>query len=228
MLKSPATLPTTLPVYVKDEIRRRIVKGEYQPGKPFREQDLEAEFASSRGPIREGLRLLLINGLVEHTPRRGFRVVAHSEKDLVDLYHLRATLEASAVEALAAADEETLVEALRASQSKMRLFFRVNDVDGYFDENLIFHKTIFEAAQNKPLKTVLEYVDEVSLPMRYKLLSRDFKSARSLEYHERLIELIAARSFGDASLVARDHILENLEQLKSHYRTDLETASVRG
>ena len=220
MLKNPATPPTTLPVYVKDEIRRRIVTGEYRPGQPLREQDLEAELASSRGPIREGLRLLLINGLVEHAPRRGFRVVAYSEKDLVDLYNLRAMLEASAVMALEERNVEPLVDALPASQHKMRVHFRSSDVDAYFDENLAFHKTIFAAAQNKPLQNVLEYVDEVSLPARYKLLARNFTSARSLEYHERLIELIEEARFDDASLVVREHILDNLEQLKTLYRDD--------
>lgn len=221
MLTSPARLPTTLPVYVKDEIRRRIITGQYPPGHALREQDLEAELASSRGPIREGLRLLLLSGLVEHIPRRGFRVVAYSAKDLGDLYELRARLESAAVEALATVDVDPLVHTLRESQHRMRDHYASGDVDAYFEENLVFHKAIFKAADNRPLEHVLHFVDEVSLPARYKLLSREFSSARSLDYHERLIDLIANRRFDAASAVTREHILANLEQVKTLCGADL-------
>lgn len=219
MLTNPATLPTTLPIYVRNEIRRRIITGEYPPGHPLREQELEAQIESSRGPIREGLRLLLLSGLVEHKPRHGFRVVAYSEKDLVDIYHLRAMLEGAAVEALAEAETGKVAEALAESQKRMQEHFAAGQVSGYFEENLNFHKIIFEGSGNKPLMRLLHYVDEVSLPARYKLLSRDFCSARSLEYHERLIELIATRRFAEARDVTREHILANLEQLKTLYAT---------
>lgn len=217
MLTNPTALPTTLPVYVREEIRRRIITGEYAPGHPLREQELEAQIGSSRGPIREGLRLLLLSGLVEHEPRRGFRVVVFSEKDLVDLYHLRAMLEGAAVEALVETDPDKVADALAKSQKRMHAHFEASDVGDYFEENLAFHKIIFESSGNKPLTRVLHYVDEVSLPARYKLLSRDFSSARSLEYHERLIDLIAARRFSEARDVTRKHILANLEQLKTLY-----------
>lgn len=217
MLTNPAALPTTLPIYVKDEIRRRIITGVYPPGHPLREQELEAQIDSSRGPIREGLRLLLLSGLVEHKPRRGFRVVSYSEKDLVDIYHLRAMLEGCAVEALTDVEPEKVAAALAESLQRMKAHFEAGEIAGYFEENLAFHKIIFESSGNKPLTRVLHYVDEVSLPARYKLLARDFSSARSLEYHERLIELIAARRFVEARDVTREHILANLEQLKMLY-----------
>lgn len=221
MLTNPTSFPTTLPVYVKEEIRRRIITGHYPPGYPLREQELEAELNSSRGPIREGLRLLLLSGLVEHAPRRGFRVFAYSEKDLIDLYQLRAMLEGAAMEALADVDTTELVATLRSSQEKMLEHFEAGDVAAYFDENLRFHKAIFEHAQNKPLKNVLHYVDEVSLPARYRLLAKDFSSARSVDYHESLIRMISEGDFGGARKLTEQHILSNLSQLKELYKESL-------
>jgi DNA-binding GntR family transcriptional regulator len=224
MLTNPTSFPTTLPVYVKEEIRRRIITGYYPPGYPLREQELEADLNSSRGPIREGLRLLLLSGLVEHAPRRGFRVFAYSEKDLIDLYHLRSMLEGAAVEALAHVDTKELLATLRSSHEKMLEHFEAGDVAAYFDENLRFHKSISEYAQNKPLKNVLHYVDEVSLPARYRLLSRDFSSARSVDYHESLIRMISEGDFEGARKLTEDHILSNLSQLKELYRNPVLSA----
>jgi len=221
MLTNPTSFPTTLPVYVKEEIRRRIITGYYPPGYPLREQELEADLNSSRGPIREGLRLLLLSGLVEHAPRRGFRVFAFSEKDLIDLYRLRSILEGEAVEALAQVDITGLLATLRSSQKKMLEHFEAGDVAAYFDENLRFHKSIFEYAQNKPLKNLLHYVDEVSLPARYRLLSKDFSSARSVDYHESLIDMISRQDFAAARKLTEEHILSNLAQLKELYRDSL-------
>ena len=68
------TLPQTLSYFILNKLRWRIITGELEPGQPLREKELEADYGSSRGPVRESLRLLLQSGLVEHLPRRGFRV----------------------------------------------------------------------------------------------------------------------------------------------------------
>ena len=57
-------LPRTLSLHLVGLLRRQIITGAYKPDQPLREQDIEAEFGSSRGPVRESLRMLLQGGLV--------------------------------------------------------------------------------------------------------------------------------------------------------------------
>jgi DNA-binding GntR family transcriptional regulator len=104
------------PYYLLQNIRAGIIEGRYAAGQSLREEALGTEFAVSRGPIREALRLLELRGLVTHVPRRGYRVRAYSRKTIEDLYKLRAKLERNAVEALAI---DGLVGALRDSNERM-------------------------------------------------------------------------------------------------------------
>jgi DNA-binding GntR family transcriptional regulator len=125
-------LPKTLPYEMMEMIRDLIVEGTYLPGDRLGEQDLEARFSSSRSPIREALRLLEMQGLVTHIPRRGFRVREMSMREIRDLYDLRADLEGTSVKILEGiGDLSGLVETLRASNAKMRQAMENNDVKGH-------------------------------------------------------------------------------------------------
>ena len=218
MYRSPESrLPKTLSYHFFDEIRKRIIKGVFRPGYPLREQELEAELGSSRGPIRESLRLLLNSGLVECQPRRGFRVKEYSEKNLDHLYHLRAILEGMVIESLAELDVDDLIPELRASLDRMDQMFEAKDLDGYFWENILFHQKIIDFAGNEPLASVIYYVNEMSLPARYLLLGENFPNSRSINYHKEIVDGIAKRDFKKSCKIGKLHILENLETLKWLY-----------
>jgi DNA-binding GntR family transcriptional regulator len=89
-MNSQNDLPLTLPYQIAGRIQQGIIRGRYPSGSNLREQDLGAEYGSSRGPIRESLRLLELQGLVVHSPRRGFRVKHYTAKELEHLYRMRA------------------------------------------------------------------------------------------------------------------------------------------
>src|SRR5260370_37271049 len=90
------SLPDTIPYFLADRIKAGIIRWRYPPGSSLRETDLAAEYGASRGPVREALRILELQGLVIHAPRRGFKVKHYTADDLRQLYRLRAHLEAEA------------------------------------------------------------------------------------------------------------------------------------
>ena len=205
-------LPETIAYHIQGEIRQRIIEGHYAPGRALREQELEQEFGSSRGPIRESLRLLLQNGLVEHLPRRGFRVRDYTPADLRHIYKLRANLEALVIDDLGGQDLTELVRALTASNQRMERHVAKNSRKGFFDENIVFHQLLIDAADNEPLAQVMTYVNEISLPVRYRLIGDSMPSGRSVKYHQRIINALKAGKIEKAQIVIREHILENLER----------------
>jgi DNA-binding GntR family transcriptional regulator len=80
-------------------LRSEILSGALAPGERIVEEQLTKRFGTSRAPLREALRLLGQQGLVEHLPRRGVRVAELSERDIEELLSLRGVLEEFAVHA---------------------------------------------------------------------------------------------------------------------------------
>lgn len=217
MATPEAPLPHTLPYHIMDGIRRRIILGEFAPGAPIRELEIEAIFGSSRGPIREALLMLERRGLVVHMPRRGFRVRSHDARSIGDLYRLRALLERALVLELARQDVAPLVAALTAALERMRQHHAARDINAYFDENMAYHQAMIDAVDNEFLRRALDSVNEISLPIRYLLLSRRFSEGKSLRFHEEQTRLIAGREFAHAADAAERKVLSNVDHVVKAY-----------
>ena len=210
-------LPKTLSGHLLDRLRWRIITGELEPGSPLREQDIEREYGSSRGPVRESLRMLLQNGLVEYQQRRGFRVRTYTVDDVRHLYELRASLEGLVIASLEGLDLEPLIAGLRASNKRMAQHFKARDIEHYFAENQVFHDTIITFTGNRPIGEVMIYVNEISLPVRYKLMKATLMTRRSLDYHERIVGFLAAGDIASARHETEEHILVNRDAAADLY-----------
>ena len=213
----PTVLPTTLSSHLLQLLRWRIITGEFAPGQPLREQDIEKEIGSSRGPIRESLRMLLQNGLVEYQERRGFRVRTYSVQDVLNLYDLRASLEGLVMASLAGRALGPLIAELEASNRAMEGHFQAGDIEAYFAENQVFHDRIIAYTENRPISEVMSYVNEVSLPVRYRLMKATLMTRRSVEYHERIIAHLKKGHIEKAKRETEEHILVNKEKAAALY-----------
>ena len=78
--------------WLTDVLRHRIVSGEYQPGERIPEARLRAEFGFSNGPIREALQAIVADGLAERAPWQGVRIKALTDKQIIELFQVRAAL----------------------------------------------------------------------------------------------------------------------------------------
>ena len=210
--EGPSTVEP-MPYVLANRIRQDIIRGKHAPGTPLREETLEAEHATSRGPIREALRLLQARGLVTHFPRRGYRVRSHTDKELIDLYRLRAKLERQAVEELATTPTETLCNELAAENAAMRDAQLTQDVEGYLLHNMQFHRLIWGRTGNGSLQRVLESVTDAAEPVRYGLLLRKLSSSQACKHHQKIIDLIGQRRFEVTGVLAELHVIEVLPLL---------------
>lgn len=213
-------LPKTLPYEMMEKIRELIVDGTYIPGDRLGEQELEARFSSSRSPVREALRLLEMQGLVTHIPRRGFRVREMSIREIRDLYHLRADLEGMAVKNLeGAGDLSGLVETLRACNVLMREAMENNDVKGHLKQNIDFHSAIVDRSGNLPLKETLLHLNVIAMPLRYNSLKGRVLTNPTMQYHEQITDDLAQGRFGAAVDGMREHVLVGYPAVARHYET---------
>jgi DNA-binding GntR family transcriptional regulator len=156
---SPAVRPADhklLSRTVADWLARRIIDGEVQPGARLTETKVAELAGVSRSPVREALRLLAAEGLVEILPRIGAQVAPVGPEDARSLYACRMLLEPTcaklAVEALEPADVAEL-DALRGS---MEAAVAAGSARGFLDQNIAYFRTLLGHCPNPPLRELVE------------------------------------------------------------------------
>ena len=209
--------PDPIPYFLMKQIRQGVISGRYPPGSPLREQQLEAEYGTSRGPLREALRLLQLRGLVTHEPRRGFRVREYSGPLIGQIYRLRAVLERHAVEALAGIPIDDLVAELRAINQTMAAHFKSRNIEAYLEANVSFHAAILRAAHNEPLQKAIEPLNEMAQPVRFSLLAKKFENSTAIDEHAQLIELLAKGDIDAAAAFNEKHVIRNIDSAARIY-----------
>lgn len=211
-------IPDPIPYYLMKKIRQGVITGRYGQGSPLREQQLEAEYGTSRGPLREALRLLEIRGLVTHVPRHGFRVREYSAELIKQIYRLRAVLERHAVESLSGKSLENLVDTLAQINRGMEDNFKSRNIEAYLESNIAFHDAIMETADNEPLRKVIEPLNEMAQPVRFMLLKKRFDSSTAINEHKKIISLLSQGDIDGAALFISEHVLNNIEAASKLYQ----------
>ena len=134
-------------------LRAQILSGSLAPGERLIEEQLTRRFGTSRAPLREALRLLGQQGLVEHLPRRGVRVVELSAKDIDELFGLRDALEQFALRtALEAGVAPAALERLRVAVETMERTAEADQAVAHRD----FHLALVGLAEHVHLQRVYE------------------------------------------------------------------------
>jgi DNA-binding GntR family transcriptional regulator len=182
-------------------LRREILSGQIEPGERLVEEQLTRRLGISRAPLREALRLLGQQGLVEHAPRRGARVATLSDRDVQELYAVRDVLERHAVErALPVKDVSELAGVERAIE-RMREAAVVGDRLEVANAHRFFHVSVVALAGNRQLSAVYESIlVRLQLYMAINLRREAERSTADdgVHRHERLL---AALAVGDAPVV---------------------------
>lgn len=139
-----------------DLLRQSIEAGVLFPGTRLIEADIASEMGISRGILREALRMLEQDNLVESFPGRGTYIITPSEREIQEIYSLRIILEAEAVRLATEKASEQDLEELRAIYDKMLEDAHIGDKTLVVEKDLEFHRKIWEIAGHKRLRDVLE------------------------------------------------------------------------
>jgi DNA-binding GntR family transcriptional regulator len=197
-------LPATLVQVAAHRLRDAIMSGALQPGQKIIEEQLCADFGISRAPLREALRELAQQGLVEHLPRRGSRVTEWSSQDILQLFELRGILERHAIEsALPLADPAAALPPVRQALEHMRIAHADLERD---DAHREFHAAVVGLAGNRQLDIALEPIlVKLQLPMAVNLReeARHHHASDGLERHEAI--LVALETNDPAVVIAAMH-----------------------
>jgi DNA-binding GntR family transcriptional regulator len=159
--------------HIVDGLRCDILARRLQQGERLIESALTKRFAVSRGPVREALRRLAAEGLIEHEPHRGAIVRRLSARDIGELFQIRAEMEALAAR-LAAQSLDRAARAQFIEAIAMIFSEAPRRMESYLDENVAFHAAVLSLAGNKQLQ-------ELSARLRLPLIMAQVGDALTVE-----------------------------------------------
>jgi DNA-binding GntR family transcriptional regulator len=207
--------PASLHEEVAARLRAMVFDGQLQPGQWVDEMALARQWQISRTPLREALKVLAAEGLVQLTPRRGCTVTNLSEADADDLFPIMAMLEGRcAYEAVQRASDADIAE-LKRLHAELERHAAAHDVDGYYHGNHVFHSRLQALADNRWLDRVTGDLRRFIRLLRGRQLNRPGRIDDSIEEHRRLIAAIEARDAERAQALMHDHLLAQLDALRA-------------
>jgi len=159
--------------HIVDGLRRDILARRLQPGERLIESGLTKRFSVSRGPVREALRRLAAEGLIEHAPHRGGVVRRLSPRDIGELFQIRVEIEALAAR-LAAQSPDRAARARFVEEIAMIFAEAPRRMETYIDENVAFHAAVLSLAGNRQLQ-------ELSARLRLPLIMAQVGEALTVE-----------------------------------------------
>jgi DNA-binding GntR family transcriptional regulator len=196
-------------VYVA--IRERIISGELTRGSRLHQEDLAAELGVSRTPVREALRRLAAEGLVQMHTNRGARVADIQGADMRTPTEARMVIEPGA--ARIAAARGASVERMRAAIAAHRAL--IPDVQHSFDANREFHLALVEAAGNPFLMQFAEmlWVSRIGEPIYARQVATPEDMHLDADEHEQIMLAVEAGDARRAETLARRHLQHAIKRL---------------
>ncbi len=191
---------------VFNTLRQAILTGELQPGERLMEIHLAERLGVSRTPIREAIRKLELEGLVNMLPRRGAEVARITEKSMNDVLEVRTALDELCVElaCLRISDEEkkTLKEACLGFEKAVSQ----GDLKKIAQADVNFHDIIVKATGNERLQQILNNLSLQTYRYRYEYIRDLIGHKKLVEEHQRIYDSIVSGDVIAAKEVTRIHI----------------------
>ncbi len=212
--------PVGLSDRIADVLANEIIQGTIPGATKLNEETLAQRFGTSRTPVREALRRLAQEHLVEGVPRVGFTVAATTPRSAANIYFCRAYLHGLAARHATLVASEAEIDALASIVAEMRRAAGVDDVREVFRLNVAFHERIAGIAGNEILATMLHGLGRAVLRLRYMSISVPGRAGASVDAHERILDAIRAGDAARAEDLVRKNVAAAGEAMLRHYFAD--------
>ena len=187
------SMPTALHGQVTQRLRLLLVEGRIAPGAKLNERELCEQMKVSRTPLREAIKTLAAEGLVELLPNRGAIAVQLGEDDILNTFEVMAGLEGLSGELAAqriTPDELTEIEAMHY---EMKAAYTRRDLSAYYRLNAAIHRAFNAAARNPVLTATYNQVNARLQALRFRSNQDGEKWTRAMQEHDRMIEALQKR-----------------------------------
>jgi len=191
---------------VVGQLRELILSGHLEPRSRVNESQLCQRFHISRTPLREAIKLLAAEGLLELIPNRGARVAAISAAEIDEVLAVVAALEGAAGELACSHITDEEIAALEALQIQMEAAWRAHEAERYFAINRQVHETIMLASRNAALQGVYGLMSGRIQRARYSAHKTPEQWGQAIADHVEMLKLLRARDGAELGALMRRHI----------------------
>lgn len=191
---------------VVGRLRTMLVEGTIAPGAKLNERELAERLNVSRTPLREAIKLLAAEGLVDLLPNRGAVAVKLTESDVQHTFEVLAMLEGRSGELAAERATDAERAEMRALHYEMLATFARRDLSGYYRLNAQIHAAINTAARNPVLTATYRSINARVQALRFRTNQNDAEWQRAVGEHERMLAALDARDAAGLRQVLIEHL----------------------
>jgi DNA-binding GntR family transcriptional regulator len=197
---------TSLRAKVFSRIQNDILNGVYQPGDSLTEKKLCEELGVSRTPVREALRQLELEELVQSTPNKGVIVTGVTQKDVEEIYIIRIMIEGLAArwatEHITPRDIQELKDALDLEE----FYTMKKEAEHILKLDSKFHDILFRASKSKPLMHMLRTFHRYIQRARNASFESPDRAKKVLEEHKAILDAVIEGDADRAERVTKEHV----------------------
>jgi len=211
----------------KRNIQEWIVTGQFHPRQQIKEEEISQRLGISRPPVREALKMLEAAGLVLRKPRRGVFVPEMTEKDMWEVYTLKATLYEMATELAMGVISERDISKLETYVKKMEVCVEKEPLDvlRYQDLHKTFHDSIMAIARNDRLRSFASNLHNQVTLFSYKSLQDKNHLNSSVRYHREIVNAMKNKDRSLACRLMKEHVFNALDVLRDMSAQGSETSA---
>jgi DNA-binding GntR family transcriptional regulator len=204
---------------VAHRLRQMLVESRIPPGAKLNERELSKILSVSRTPLREAIKMLAAEGLVELLPNRGAIAVELSEADVLNTFEVMAGLEAQSGELAAQRITDAELDEIKALHFEMLAAYTRRDLPSYYRLNSAIHGAINAAAKNPVLTATYNQVNARLQALRFRSNQDGEKWKSAVREHELMIDALSNHDAVAMRAVLASHLANKLdvviEQLRS-------------
>jgi DNA-binding GntR family transcriptional regulator len=198
----------SLPEALADSLRERILNGEFKEGDPLVQEAIAEEYEVSRMPVREALRQLEAQGLIELKTHKGAVVTSVPAEQVEELFDLRALLECQILERAIPLISDAELDQSEAILVRLEDAYRRRDIAAWGRLNWDFHRSLYQPAGRVQTLAIIDGINlQTDRYIRLQLLLSD-SVANAEQDHRELLRLCRERQTDAAVQFLRRHILD--------------------
>ncbi len=210
------SLSSSLRRRIFSQIQNDILNGVYEPGDNLIETKLSEELGVSRTPVREALRQLELEGLVQSVPNKGVTVKGVSSEDIHDIYTIRMLIEGLAARWAAEKITPQELEELKEAVDLEEFYTMKHDYSRLLKLDTRFHDIIFKASKSMPLMHTLSTFHHYVQKARKISMSSPNRAMEVLNEHKAIMQAIIDKDAARAEMLTTEHVKNASESLLKH------------
>lgn len=204
--------------HAANRLRQMLVEGRIAPGAKLNERELSEVLDVSRTPLREAIKMLAAEGLVELVPNRGAVALKLSEDDVRHTFEVMGGLEALSGELAAQRITDAELSEIRAMHFEMLAAYTRRDLSNYYRLNAQIHRAINAAAKNPVLAATYDRVNARLQALRFRSNQDEEKWKSAMKEHEQMVDALARHDAAAMRAVLASHLKNKLDVVLEQLR----------